>query len=42
VSVRSVVCVHRKFERSWPYTADHWHARRRAFADDAIARFRPR
>ena len=26
-AVRSVICVHRKFERSWPYTADHWHNR---------------
>ena len=25
--VRSVICVHRQFERSWPYTADHWHNR---------------
>ena len=23
-AVRSVICVHRQFERSWPYTADHW------------------
>ena len=23
-AVRSVICVHRKFEGSWPYTADHW------------------
>ena len=21
---RSVICVHRRFEHSWPYTADHW------------------
>ena len=85
MSIRSVVCVHRQFERSWPYTADHWHNRwqlndelalaadvfaeeplplnspllgrhnvvhtphaagrtrdANAFADDAIARFRPR
>ena len=26
-AVRSVICVHRQFERSWPYTADHWHDR---------------
>ena len=25
--VRSVICVHRNFERSWPYTADHWQWR---------------
>ena len=25
--VRSVICVHRRFERSWPYTADHWQRR---------------
>ena len=25
--VRSVICVHRQFERSWPYTADHWQRR---------------
>ena len=24
---RSVICVHRRFERSWPYTADHWQRR---------------
>lgn len=24
---RSVICVHRQFERSWPYTADHWQQR---------------
>ena len=23
-AVRSVICVHRQFERSWPYAADHW------------------
>ena len=27
MSVRSVICVHRQFERSWPYTADCWHSR---------------
>ena len=27
VGVRSVICVHRQFERSWPYTADHWQRR---------------
>ena len=26
-AARSVICVHRQFERSWPYTADHWHGR---------------
>ena len=26
-AVRAVICVHRKFERSWPYTADHWQDR---------------
>ena len=25
--VRSVICVHGQFERSWPYTADHWQRR---------------
>ena len=25
--VRSVICVHRQFERSWPYTANHWQQR---------------
>ncbi len=25
--VRSVICVHRQFEVSWPYTADHWQRR---------------
>ena len=25
--VRSVICVQRQFERSWPYTADHWQRR---------------
>ena len=27
MSVRSVICVHRQFERSWPYTAEQWHRR---------------
>lgn len=50
-AVRSVICVHRQIERSWPYTAEHWHGRWlriggceliRTEADAAVARFRPR
>ncbi len=25
--MRSVICVHEKFDRSWPFSADHWHER---------------
>ena len=26
-TMRSVICMHGQFERSWPYTADHWQRR---------------
>jgi phosphoglycerate dehydrogenase-like enzyme len=25
--MRSVICVHEKFDGTWPFTADHWHQR---------------
>ena len=25
--MRSVICVHERFERMWPFAADHWHRR---------------
>ena len=33
-----MICVHRRFERSWPYTADHWHNRWRAGGDCELIR----
>ena len=25
--MRSVICVHERFDAHWPFVADHWHAR---------------
>ena len=25
--MRSVICVHERFDGTWPFTADHWHQR---------------
>ena len=25
--MRSVICVHERFDRHWPFTANHWHSR---------------
>ena len=25
--MRSVICVHEKYDAAWPFTADHWHCR---------------
>ncbi len=36
--VRSVICVQRQFERSWPYTADHWQRRWQESGDCELIR----